>query len=1398
MTEAEINNILSQGIHPAWRKADEKLLAPLLKKFVAEEKGRIRSKRADAMDDVMAGLRLAAFIGREIGQLSTQLVSLRLQHAVFTQHYARSANEEERRYHILAYAKAMGRGERALAQDRKAFERWFGMDAVADRYRRAHTRCERSISFCLGRLGAVSAHLIGQTDRPAAAVSLWDKLELELVLKPLLAHDGDSRVVIEAFRCLSTALQALPAALQEAAVNEGTLQSIYRSAQDSHQQVWVQCEALSLLQSLSPGSLHTALRKRLTEPGEGDDMFVRRRAVGLLGQNLIRLPAAAALVKAVLDDPSAFVRQALPAALHGAADAALLPALARLALQDPSAQVRAAALLALPELLARASLFPSLLDMMQSVLCNERDDFVLRVAVQVCVDGGAALAQVQPALAEQWQQAMQLALDRLRSGADSIAVRRWAGQAVERLWCQSNPDAGQLAEQLGTWLRTQKPGKHRTMPAHLLAGADPETLGRVLSVLAQDDFGFDVVPGRWRTRIRRGHQFGLRLWRLLHEFRNPSPDKRQAFRHTVGRFFSGRLRAPSGILAELAETKVPGEPLFISSEAGWRPYLPLLDDVISTLDMAGGKAQIYSSEGVTEIAAPRGVFAQLRAHCLLTTRFAQLASMRNWQETSQASPAGYIDALRDLGFEVHFRRHAQVAQDPSVSRFFSAGMAIPLGENWQRLEAYFFSVYENSLIDLAVFTLMALAYFIGKHLYTSRRIRHTRASLPLVLGGWGTRGKSGTERIKAAMLNALGYGLVSKTTGCEAMFLYADPYGKMHEMFLFRPYDKATIWEQFDVMRHAEGLGADIFMWECMALTPSYVRILQQNWVRDDISTITNTFPDHEDIQGPAGINIPEVMADFIPRDSVLISSEEHMLPILREAAERQHTRLEHVGWLEAGLLTPDVLQRFPYDEHPSNIALVLRLGEELGIAPDFALKEMADRVVPDLGVLKTYPQAQRRGRRLEFINGMSANERFGCLSNWVRMGLDRHNPEAEPGTWISTVVNNRADRVARSHVFAAILVNDIRADRHFLIGSNLSGLVGYIEEAWNRLASQLTLWPEHTEAGTSAPQALMQGFAARYRVASSQEAVLRRLHAMLQGLGHSASGDVCALWQQPQAMSDKLAAAGLQEHAADFVAAAQRLHQELEEYQSFIAKIADAKTAQRPALDQALRQLLHTWFKRRIVVVHDFNATGDGIIDIICRETPPGILNRVMGIQNIKGTGLDFVYRWQAWDTCFKACAKMRTAKPALIEQGVRELASFQEFGLLCEEHVRDTIRLALQSTATQSESLQAQLGMIASHLDLALEEVREKMSIVRQSGAMLKLLEGVEALLDAGDAVKRRKMADRIYRDLIDERISIERAVIELQGLNKRQKGGWLLGQLHQAKEYLHWRGQRPYRDI
>jgi poly-gamma-glutamate synthase PgsB/CapB len=1382
MSSNAIRALLVQALHPAWVRLHEQLLTEIEADFASWLQAHEVSENRDGVDagDVLAYL--IEYLMRDIRDTVKALDELAIRFSDFRQRCATAGSKQEQQEQILDFARALGATPRQLRRDRQAFARWFGEDAIAERYIRRRAERERKIAFVLGRLGVLCSTLLSEAGEGTAPGRLWRRLKLERLILPLLSYPGELRVRTEAFRCLATALQALPVAMQETSIADTTLTYIYRSALERRQDVWIQCEALSLLQSLSHTSLDRALTNRLQQPGEGDDLFVRRHAVRLLGVRLASNAELAQLIDYVVDDASPAVRQLLPAAMQTAPVERVNRVLARLLGEDPEPAVRAAALLVIPDLLARVELVPELQAALVQVLGRETDSFVLRVALQVAVQSCQRLGQ-SPELRQHWEHALYPCLAQLHQNAASLAVRRWAALAREQLWAAAMPRVQTLKAQLGELIQDTPQGSTATVKRQLLQDHDTDTVGRTLALLAQQDFGFDLKCHGWLSRLTRGHRFGFRLWRFLHEMRNPSTEKRQAFSHTTGRVFHGTVRAPSGIISELAETKVPGEPLFMGSEDGWRPYLPLVDEVISALDQpfGAGPLQLYTSEGVTEIIPPRSAMRRLRARLALTNNFTHYAELRNWREDDTRKPDDYLRSLVTLGFRTRFRPHLAPngepwTTDPAVTRFFPALLPLPTADLIERMQDYFFSVYENSLQDLALFLAGMTAWFVGRHLYLSAVIRNTRRSIPLVIGGWGTRGKSGTERIKAALFNALGHSVVSKTSGCEAMFLHAHPNGKLREMFLFRPYDKATIWEQVNVLQISKRLGTHVFLWECMGLTPSYVEILQQQWVRDDLSTITNTYPDHEDLQGPAGINIPEVMTNFIPCNATLISSEEQMAPILREAAAQRNTAFHSTGWLEAGLLTPDLLARFPYAEHPHNIALVLKMGEELGIDPDFSIKEMADRVVPDLGVLKALPPAPLQGRILEFINGMSANERFGCLGNFERMNFSQQDPYQEPGIWLSSVVNNRADRVARSRVFSSILVNDVSIDRHFLIGTNLDGLLNYIREDWMSYAGSLTLWPD---AGSAQPLDILERAARQMRIPFREEHLTGRLTAMLQGLGVTAGLDVpVGLWASPEPLVVLLDKYELGDRAVELRTHIGQLADSYREYQEFATRLSSSGQSAEPALDDAFRTLLWTWFERKLVVIEDPHTSGNRIIQKIMQETPPGLHNRIMGMQNIKGTGLDFVYRWQAWEACYLVCQDLKSRDRAVAESGLRALSSFQEYGLLCDEFVRTTVEEVRHSQIAQTELFQGELTVILSNLESAMQRVNAELSMRGGSGSggMSRFLEHVEAFLDAGDAIKRRKKANRIYRDLAAERISHERAALELQALTKRQKGGWL----------------------
>jgi hypothetical protein len=217
------------------------------------------------------------------------------------------------------------------------------------------------------------------------------------------------------------------------------------------------------------------------------------------------------------------------------------------------------------------------------------------------------------------------------------------------------------------------------------------------------------------------------------------------------------------------------------------------------------------------------------------------------------------------------------------------------------------------------------------------------------------------------------------------------------------------------------------------------------------------------------------------------------------------------------------------------------------------------------------------------------------------------------------------------------------------------------------------------------------------------------------------------------------------------------------------------------------LRHTLREWFGRKLVVIDNYDATGEEIIQQIVDATPPGFLNRVMGIQNIKGTGLDFVYRFHAWDTCHQACQMLANSDQATRARALAMLQSLPEYGLLCQSLVRETCEQLGRSPLPLAEADQLQLASIGKKLDESVAASHRRRE--RQDGPTAaasgnswfrSVLGTLEHWLEVNDAVRRRHQADQIYRDLQHQRIGRQRAVEELRLLNKRQKGGWLAARL------------------
>ena len=1322
---------------------------------------------------------LAHFCERQVDAIA----SLAKAEAAFQARIVNALDEAEQRAAVLAFAEQIGADARQLRKDAKAFDAFFDADAVLERFGKRGGERERALAYGLDRLGVAMGDAMRE-DPTIGSSAFFAETFLPLMAR-MRAWPGDHRVRLGAHRCVRQLAEGLAQEPGEPWFDQ-LLSATRRVCLDDSEAVWTQCEAIDALLALSPESLPSVIDRRLAAELESRSgaqrdkaLFVQRHLVRLVCRNFSRSPRFSRYLPVLSNSREGAVRQVFAEGLH------LLPAeqarrlLTRLRV-DRDRQVRAA-IFADPgpvlALVGPETYVPHIC----RILSHENDEFVLRIALDAA---GATMTWLrQEAHPGMEEAAIRVggALDDLQHRTQSAKVLRWLDEARERIWLFSSTEALEVAGHIQAIIDGQREGtvrKARMLRPYI--EENRELVGRVMAVVAQRDFGLSLDPGRF-AGLQRGEFFKRRLWRILFEGGNSATDKRQAFRHAIGRHYYGTMWAPSARMAELAPTKVPGEPLFESGEGGWRNYLPLLDQALAVLDR-GGTCEIFTSAGITTLAAPRGIFRRGRAFWRISRDFPRLAGLRNRE------PEAYLAELRKHGLEIGFRAYSVGVKEanPQIVKLFSTGGLLAIVPVfWDRALAYFSTVYENNLVELAIFLALASLWFFGRHMALGWHARRLRSRLPLSLGGWGTRGKSGTERLKAGLINALGPSIVSKTTGCEAMFLLGTPFGDLTEMFLFRPYDKATIWEQYQLLRTSDGLKTRVFLWECMGLNPAYVKVLQQDWMRDDIGTITNTYPDHEDVQGPAGRNIPEVMCEFIPHDSFLLTTEEEMLPILTEGAAKAGTRIQPVTWKEAGLIHQSLVDRFPYEEHPYNIALVTAMGAELGLEADFCIKEMSDRVVADLGVLKTYPRSHINGRTLEFVMGMSANERFGAMGNWTRMGFIDHDLARDPKIFVSTIVNNRADRVPRSRVFARMLVNDVAADKHVLIGSNIEGLLGFIDEEWDAYSSQLTLEDKEID-----PSAKLVQLAKHQRIPVTQEELDGLLLAMVEGVADSVAAEAVLDASRSGGLAARLQQLGIPhaEAIAGHHAAQAELHAEY-------AKLAEDVRAVR-GNDAAVKALLTKAFKAKLVPVFDYYMKGEMIVRLVAEQTPPGLVNRIMGMQNIKGTGLDWVYRWQAWEAAWRACEQLRDEDPGTVERGYRFLASFQEFGALSDRAVREAIAALRERIDTVPAISMAQLDALEARVDeqlrqyeaadaaVGVEEAKETGWLAARMG---KLLDFTEAFADAGDAVRRRKAADRIYAALIAEQISSQRAAAELKKLTSRQKGGWLAKDLKQWPQKL-----------
>jgi gamma-polyglutamate synthase len=1312
--------------------------------------------------------------------------------------YQQALDESERqeilRKHLITFVNS----HKSREGDLKAIYRWLDAEALRERYSTLVSQCIDEVLVCHDCV----SHILRHTQQ--GSILSRNVLRAGIVATILLQADESQRTVIR--RSALSVLVALTSLVEpnyrSLALGVKSIQQVTRWARGDGATRWVQTAALSLLALVTDNErLTNIIEQILTSQFDNDSMVVRAACVRLL-PTLNNEERTRVLARAMMD-PSEHVRQELARALGTLVNFGSVRALCRLILRDQTPRVRGVALSVLVRRASHESRLHSLtLRVLARALAPSQPALLIRLAIDsvrklVVSIPTDRIFPLSPQLCEL-----------VKSVAVPPTVAEQAAAALRLFDVEAQKELAILVQQLRNHLDKLDEGE-----SCIVQIASPiYSVIRALRVAARGDHAVALTPIKENFfRLTRGEPRRLRLWRLWHEFRTPMPDKRKGYVHSKARASFGPYVVPPVGMAEVTPTRVPGERVLHGRVGGWGVFLPRIDDLL-TAALKRSPIQLISSFGTVVVEGPPSFRQRISAWLWLTHNYAKASLVREsaLEAHESAEQLAFDRLVRSLGFQVrldhrdceihlpNFGKNEKVSpscriDSPLVSRYLSH--LVPLS-SWFILPPDFFQQFfvhalsptANDPFHLALVVWVILFVYVVRAAAIMQNIVTARNSIPLRIGGWGTRGKSGSERLKAALFHALRYDVVVKTTGCEAMFIHAQRDLPAQEIFIYRPYDKATIWEQRNMLNVAQRLKAQVFLWECMALQPRFVETLIHEWMKDPVTTLTNAYPDHEDIQGPGGEDVARVIGRFSPAGGVTFTTEEQMLPLLNDAAKKKGAKLVPVELFESDLLPQDLLDRLPYQEHPRNVALVLALAEHFEIDREVALVEIADYVVLDLGVLKTYPEAPYRGRRLVFSNGMSANERAGFMSNWTRLAFDRHDVDENSDTVTVAVVNNRADRVARSRVFAQILVDDASLTSIVLINGNLGGLLSFITEALDRKLTQLRI------TGNGPKERALERAHEHLKwlkVPMRQAALSDCLRHMLAVLNTNAL-------EVEQILASKTLTNALKEANVVELENAFEAHIPMEstpssalrdDVKTHILKLCRrVKRAQQvlddiqnnlngpdDVIDNLFRKAYRELFLDRIHILWNSGATGDQVIDFTTSTVPPGVLVRIMGCQNIKGTGLDFVYRWLSIDRVRTALLRLES-HPNLRQETLAWLGSYNDFGLLDAGDALRTL-VEIQNRKDPSwASLEHLLHGVVTRLEQLVSEKQAKLHAVGKADLFSRVAGFFEALIDHLDSASRSKKAAQVMEDLFTARVGHGKAALLLRDITGRQKGGWL----------------------
>tara|TARA_Y100001970_G_scaffold47257_1_gene59657 strand:- start:15249 stop:16403 length:1155 start_codon:yes stop_codon:yes gene_type:complete len=329
------------------------------------------------------------------------------------------------------------------------------------------------------------------------------------------------------------------------------------------------------------------------------------------------------------------------------------------------------------------------------------------------------------------------------------------------------------------------------------------------------------------------------------------------------------------------------------------------------------------------------------------------------------------------------------------------------------------------LTTLSVLFFILIIFGLFENYYHQKAL----SNIPIRIHVNGTRGKSSVTRLIAAGLRGGKLKTFAKTTGTTPRII--NEHGKDVEIHRLR---SASIGEQVKLIRYFSSKKPDALVIECMAVNPQYQWVSEQSIVKSTIGVITNVRPDHLDEMGTTNNEIAYSLSNTIPFNSKVITAEHETFKPLLDVSISRNSIIEQSSKDD---ISDEYLNKFPFIEHPENIALALKVCLSLGIDKKMALNGMLG-TIPDPGSLFIW-DIKNKKNNCKFISGFAANDPSSTKMVW-NLVSKRFNTKS------CIFLNTRNDRRYRTIQLMELVLKDIKPDLFIVRADNIKSIINNYE----------------------------------------------------------------------------------------------------------------------------------------------------------------------------------------------------------------------------------------------------------------------------------------------------------------------------------------------------------------